>query len=162
MGGAGNTSENTACSQWALEVRIEFNVFKQCLRINANYDKRVIKLISRCVNTACSQLLWQVRNKLLLPCYMVDHSDRLATSCCNKTNTGSSQQVATSLLSLAYTEQGRCHQLVNNLLRTNLILLVETARCKSVGLINHVRRWIQLVLHLSTIWNKKRTSLNLV
>jgi hypothetical protein len=69
---------------------------------------------------------------------MVDHSDRLATSCCNKTNTGSSQQVATSLLSLAYTEQGRCHQLVNNLLRTNLILLVETARCKSVGLINHV------------------------
>jgi hypothetical protein len=52
--------------------------------------KVVVKPISGCVRTACSQLLWQVWNKLLSSCYKVDDGNRLATSCSNKTNTGCS------------------------------------------------------------------------
>jgi hypothetical protein len=58
--------------------------------LQTSCNKVVGKPISGCVRTACSQLLWQVWNKLLSPCYKVDDGNRLATSCSNKTNTGCS------------------------------------------------------------------------
>jgi hypothetical protein len=86
------------------------------------------KLSSRYQNvfrTACSQLLWQIWNKLLSPCYKVDDGNRFSTSCRNK------------LL------RGSCHQLANNsnLLRADDIRLVGTTCCEPVGLINLVTRW---------------------
>jgi hypothetical protein len=56
--------------------------------LQTSCNKVVVKPISGCVRTACSQLLWQVWNKLLSPCYKVDDGNRLATGCCNNTNTG--------------------------------------------------------------------------
>jgi hypothetical protein len=81
-------------------------------------NKVVVKPISGCVRTACSQLLWQVWNKLLSPCYKVDDGNRLATSCSNKINTGCSYN---KLL------RACCHQLVDNLLRADngLINLIK-------------------------------------
>ena len=58
--------------------------------LQTSCNKVVVKPISGCVRTACSQLLRQVWNKLLSTCYKVDDGNRLATSCSNKTNTGCS------------------------------------------------------------------------
>jgi hypothetical protein len=58
--------------------------------LQTSCNKVVVKLISGYVRTACSQLLWQVWNKLLSPCHKVDDGNRFATSCSNKTNTGCS------------------------------------------------------------------------
>jgi hypothetical protein len=56
--------------------------------LQTSCNKVVIKPISGCVRTACSQLLWQVWNKLLSSC----NGNRLATSCSDRTitNTGCS------------------------------------------------------------------------
>ena len=54
--------------------------------VQTSCNKVVVKPISGCVRTACSQLLWQVWDKLLSSCYKVDGGNRLATSCSNKTN----------------------------------------------------------------------------
>jgi hypothetical protein len=51
--------------------------------LQTSCNKIVVKPISGCVRTACSQLLRQVWNKLLLRCYKVDDGDKLVTSCCN-------------------------------------------------------------------------------
>jgi hypothetical protein len=84
-----------------------------------------VKPISGCVRTACSQLLWQVWNKLLTPCNKVDDGNRLATSCSNKTNTGCSYYKLQYELTVVIT-----------LLRADDIRLVGTTCCESVGLIN--------------------------
>jgi hypothetical protein len=86
--------------------------------LQTSCNKVVVKSMSGCVRTARSQLLWQVWNKLLSPCYEVDDSNSLATSCSNKTD-----RVVTS-----------CYELVVN------IRLVGTC-CESVDPINLVTRW---------------------
>jgi hypothetical protein len=58
--------------------------------LQTNCKKVVVKAISGCTRTACSQLLCQIWNKLLSPCYKVDDGDRLAAGCSNKTDTGCS------------------------------------------------------------------------
>jgi hypothetical protein len=66
------------------------------------------------VRTPCFQLLQQVWDKLLSPCYKVDDDNRSPTSCSNKTARNKLLRVS-------------CHQFVNNLLRANDIRLVGTA-----------------------------------
>ena len=57
--------------------------------LQTSRNKVVVQPISGCVRTTCSQLLWQVWNKLLSSCYVheykVDDDNILATSCSNKT-----------------------------------------------------------------------------
>ena len=65
--------------------------------LQTSCKKVVIKPISGCVRTACSQLLPQVWNTLS-PCYKVADGNRLATSYSNETNTGCSNKFGTSLL----------------------------------------------------------------
>jgi hypothetical protein len=90
--------------------------------VQTSCNKVVVKPISGCVRTACSQLLWQVWDKLLSSCYKVDDSNRLATSCSNKTNTG----FRNKLLRACW------HQLVNNLLSADDIRLVGKNSLRAV------------------------------
>jgi hypothetical protein len=94
--------------------------------LQTSCNKVGVKPISGCVRTACSQLLWQVWNKLL--------SSRLMT--------------VTDLLQVVPIRTS-CYALVAiNLLRAEDIRLVGTTCCEFVGLIN-------LVPDLSTIGNKQ-------
>jgi hypothetical protein len=90
--------------------------------LQTSCNKVVVKPISGCVRTACSQLLWQVWNKLLSPCYKVDDGNRLATSCSNKTNTGS---VRNKLL------RACCHQLVASLVASSTLLQYDNNLCQT-------------------------------
>jgi hypothetical protein len=85
--------------------------------LQTSCNKVVVKPKLGCVRTACSQLLWQVWNKLLSPCYKVDDGNRLATSCCKKTKYRLFHNTSLRVC---------CHQLVNNLLPADDIRLVGT------------------------------------
>jgi hypothetical protein len=117
--------------------KLWWNFVQTCLDQNFTHKGKgllkswVLSFESGCVRTACSQLLWQVWNKSLSPCYKVDDGNRLATSCSNKTNI---QAVRNKLL------RACSHQLVNNLLRADDIRLVGTTCSESVGLVN-LARW---------------------
>jgi hypothetical protein len=68
-------------------------------------NKVVVKQISGCVCTACSQLLWQVWNKLSSLCYKINDGNRLATSFSNLFQT--CQQLGTSAANISCWQVGR-------------------------------------------------------
>jgi hypothetical protein len=80
-------------------------------------------------HTTCSQLLWQVWNKLLASSYKVDDGNELATSCSNKTNTNlfvtsCYELVVINLLTTCYVQtiSDLLEQLVASLLASSTLL----------------------------------------
>jgi hypothetical protein len=115
------------------------------------------------------QMCKQVVTRLLSSRYQ-DVFALLVPSCCDKSETSCYHLVTrlmtvTDLLQVAPARlihavrnkllRACCHQLVNNLLRADDIRLVGETCCESVGLINFVTRWQQLVSDLSTTGNKQ-------
>jgi hypothetical protein len=75
----------------ATQIWSKLNRFVLGLLLRLSCNKVVVKPISGCVRIACSQLLWQVWNRLPSPCYKVDDGNRPARNkllrvCCRLFN----------------------------------------------------------------------------
>ena len=98
--------------------------------VQTSCNKVVVKPISGCVRTACSQLLCQSGTS----CYHLVTRLMTVTDLLQVVPTRLIQAVRNKLL------RACCHQLVNNLLRADDIRPVGTTCCESVGLVNLVTR----------------------